>query len=1319
MADESTFGGDSIPGTTAGGNTEFGSGLSFGGGSNAPDDALPAGARATEGELGTNTIDVKGFGKGMARIMGAPDYRAPDPQMSALDQTADTLQQRIQRANQIASNPLLQFFSPEGVQKAREFVPAATEKLQQIKTQQAAILAGKQQAATLGLAPGEVANEATMADRVEAAKARALRGDLKVFKGLQAVDPKTAEAIQDQVHEVAAAHLGQAQFAFDKLSNMRNQGEYTAAVRSLRADGTLSGLEALGLKVPTSFDEFSANKGREAQALREARIGIDTVRQKLEERNTYQPMEKKEAETYNGRFTTVHGDQITNGTWARNASSNSRGLIVNGAADPRDLGKKFTLASPEQRKAIGDEATGAVPKVELEKARAFDRTYKLATPTAEQARRGDVINTNPNVQQALAEQLASLLRGGSGGATSGLLNIETSKRGAVQAMLDSITAGYAGGINTITGKEVRGYMTKLTQGQIREVIDGIKAHNDELLEDRIGPIARRAGALGLDTTAFGYGKEEAAGVIGNAIEQGRIEQIERMLPNHQAIGGGDGVFQLGAQRPGASAVAAPPGTQPVTQLPGAAPLQTPVQQGTNPTPSGSPVAPGPASPGSAPPAGPQPSPAPGPAGGGGPSGGAPQTIAGQQVNVALPPGASPNFLKATQRIESGNEKDPWKAGNDKSSASGAFQFINSTWAASKPPGAPDRARDATPEQQAQAFATLTAKNAASLSANRLPVNDTTLYIAHNLGSGGAATLLQADPNADARTVIGEQAARNNPMFFKGRPTVAKVLERYAAEMNATPEPDKPKPGAPAAAAAEAPSFLQRVSRVLSQGVQGGDAAKDKAVADVGNAAVENAPAIASTGGAVLGSVAGPAGAVAGGAAGGGAGQALKDWLQGRDQSPAAIAKETALGGVLGVGTAARPLASAVVRATGAGAVEAGAKAAEGGDAGDVVDAAGKGVAAAAGGEIFGRALGMVGHKVWNMFAPEAKTAVREAAEKYATAEATLAKEAPTLPSVGGSAGGKNPAYEAAEKARTDAEKVLKDAGLKPEEAAYAHKVSSEGVPKQEAQITRPAELEKKKLGEGYQAIEDAFGKKSEKIGYGEVKPWPKLPDGPRAAVENKQVSTKHAELAERVEAAITAPAANWREKWVQLKDARSDLLKAERDALSSTESGRTQTARDMRALADTVRKQQERAARFVFGQKDGELMMQHMKVIDARYRRLMDATNDGELMKAATMKGEAGREADRKFRAFAHDDPQAIAAWDAMKRGTSLSRAIGFAQHVPLVEKFIPVKLAEFVQERAAGNPAKFADFVKQDAAFAKAVRDLMGTAAARGATMQ
>jgi hypothetical protein len=1346
--DESAFGGESIPGTMAGGNTEFGSALAFGGEGQAmggadvpspiaaPANAPPAPIAPREPERTSND----GFGASLKSILPGPNYNRPDPAMSALDQSANMLEQRVKRANEVAANPLLQFFNPEGVTKAREFIPQAAEQLQKIRTQQAAIKAGKQQAETLGLQPGDVPDEASMADRVEVAKARALKGDLRVFKGLQAVDPKAAESIVDQVQEVAAGHLTKAQYAFDKLSNTTNQGEYQGALNQLRREGALQGLEALGLKVPGSIAEFGKVKATEGQALREARMGVDAVRAKLEERNTYQPMEEKEAKTYAGRLTTAFGDQISNGTWGRNASSNARGLIVNGAADPRDLGKKYTLATPEQRKAIREEAEGVVPKAELEKARAFDRTLELAIPTPEQVKRGDKINTNPNVQQAIAEQLASMLRGGTGGANVGLLQIETSKRGAVQGLLDNIIAGYAGGINTITGKDVRGYMSKLTQDQIREVLDGIKEHNDELLNDRVAPIAKRAGALGLDTTAFGWGKDEAAGVIGQAIEAGRLEQIERLMPFHQSIGGGDGVFQLGAQRPGAGAVSSPPGTAPTTQIPGAPPVATPVQQASGPNPAGAGVPPvTPPSGGAAPPAGvPATSPTVGPAPAGGspaaPGTPTPVRVAGLDLNVALPPGASPDYVNKMQRIESGREKDPWKAvppknpdGTRMSSASGAFQFIKSTWAANKPPGAPDSAKDATPQQQAEALVKFTAQNAKALAGAKLPVNDTTLYIAHNLGSGGASQLLSAPPTADAKEIVGADAARNNPKFFRGKPTVATVLQRYAEEMDKGGAPDdggpKPQPGA-GGATAEAPSLLARLNRALMSGVKGtdekGGVTVEEAAAEsrkVGAAATENAPAIGSTLGAAVGSVAGPFGTVAGGAAGGSAGQSLKDYLQGRDQSPKDIVKEGALGGVLGVTVAGRPLVSAAVRAAGAGGVEAGAKAAEGGDAADVLEAGGKGTALAAGGEAFGRALGMVGHKVFNMFAPEAKQAVRTAAGKYADAEDVLAKE---LPKIQGAEGASmpNPKYEAAEQAKTQAEKVLKDAGLKPEEAAYAHKVATEGnVPKNEAVAAKPGAVEKAEVTAGMNQLTKEIGEK----GVGALKAAAKLPDGPRAAVEAKRVSKDHEELAERVEMAITAPAPDWGTKWKQLVEARSDLLKAERDALASTVPGKTRTAKDMRELADTVRVQQEKAAKYVFGEQDGAAFMKRLNVLDKRYAILMEATGgtvDG-ITKAAKLTGEAGRAADRKFKAFAHDDPTAIAAWEALRgQPGTLSKVLGFAQHIPIVEKAVPEKLVEYLRNRAAGSPAKFADFVKQDPAFAQMLRDAVGGAVQRGVTM-
>lgn len=1288
--------------------------------------AAPEPVRLAPPDPGTAPpVSMPSFGDGLRKIIPGPNYRAPDPEQSALDQTADTLQQRIKRANEVATNPLLQLFNPEGVQKARDFVPQATEMLQKIKAQKSAIQAGRTQAETLGLAPGEVADEATVADRVTVAQAKALKGDLNAFKGLQAVDPKAAEAIQDRVYETTAGHLTKAQYAFDSLSGMQNQGQYAAKINQLRKDGTLADLEALGLKVPGSFDQFNNLRGPTAKVLREARVSMDTIRQKLEERNTYQPMEEKEAKTYNGRLTTAFGDQITNGTWSRNAAAGTRGLIVNGAADPRELGKSFTLASPEQRKAIKEEFDGAVPKADLDKYREFSRTYKLATEDAKGNKVTDgKINTNPNVQQGIAEGLASMLRGGHGGANVGLLQIELAKRGWAQGAIDGLVSNYNGALNTLfknANDEGKPYLSQNTQKQIRDVMDVLKTYNDKSIDDRAASIAHRAGALGLDSSVLGLGKNEA-GSIADALEQGRIAQIERMLPNHQAIGGGDGVFQLGAQRPGTNAVQPPQGASPpTTQLPGAPALATPVQQATQPG--------GPApAPGGPNPAGPNPA-------GAGVAPPKPTLIAGQQVAIPLPAGASPEYAARTQRIESGKEKDPWKAGTERSSASGAFQFINSTWEENKPAGAPARAKDATPAQQAEAFATLTAKNAAALAAAKIPVDDTSLYVTHNLGVGAGPKLLQAGPNADARKVVGEAAARNNPLFFKGRPTVATVLERYQKEMLGDNPAALSTTGGPASVEDRARQILDITDQAPGT-LQGlfSSTPPDKFAGDkiatpderANSPVTQNLPAIASTVGGVAGFAAGgPAGGVAGGAAGGGAGQAIKDYLQGRAQQPKEIAKEAALGGVLGVSSAGRPVLAAGARMVGAGAVEAADKAIEGGDASDIADAGGKGVLAAAGGEAFGRALGMAGHKLFTMFTPDAQAAVRTAAKELHDAGEVLKKEAPTITKADGTSA-PNPTYEAAKAVKEKAETAIKEMmpGAKPDEVAYAHKATAEKVPAQEAKVTRPAAVEEQRIGEGYEQLRNEIGER----GVGTLKPTPKLPDGPRAAVENKQVSAKHAELAERTEAAITAPAKDWKEKWTQLAAARSELLEAERDALAATTGGKSREAKDMRVLADSVRKQQEKAAKYVFGEKDGEAFMSRLKVLDVRYRNLMEATGNGDLMKAAAMKGEAGRDIDRKFRAFAHDDAQAVEAWGLMRKhsGGDPEKTVPWTvvlEGIPVVKHLKIAVLADMLrkasQERAAGMPVKFEDLVKaQDAITNRAVRDVTGTAAQRGAVM-
>jgi len=1318
-------------------------------------------------------------GGGFGSMFGTR-YTTPDPNTSPLDQTADLLKQRVERANQIGTNPFAQFFAPEQARAARDFVPAAVEKLQTIEKQKADIAAGRQQAETMGLAPGEVSDQATKEDRITVAQARALKGDLKAFQGLQAVEPKAAEAIQDQVHSAVAAHLTSAQAGFDKLANARNQSEYAAALKELRKGGSIAGLESLGLKVPEKFEQFGAVRGREAEALRNARIGVDTIRQKLEDRNTYQPMEEKEAKTYANRLTTVFGNlPMDNGTWSRNSAAGTRGAVFNGASNPSDLGKTFAVVKLETMKPIVEQFKEAMPKEDIEKFRNLDRIGTIATkdpngtyipPEGLVTKKGERIylNTNPNVQMGLSEGFATALRGGHGGATGGLLNIETSKRGAVQALLDKIKAGYSGGLDTITGEQVRGYLTQLTQKQQRQVLDGLREYNDKSIADRVGPIAKAAGAAGYDRSLFGLGKSEGGDAIDAAIKEGRQAQIQRMTPFHQAIGGGDGVFQTGAQRPGAGATGVPAGTQPTTQLPGARPLQTPVQQAISPpapTPSG--ATPPPTPPGGAPlaiPPGGSPSTGPGgtPSGGGGflqPQGGAqpdsqPPVGGPMPGRGGLPPGIkldNPAALDAaanrTIQIESG-----FKPGSKTGSYVGLGQWSKEEL---KRHGItnPDDI-----EQNRTALKTDMQVRAAKLQKDGLPATAANVYLMHQQGEAGLEAHLRNPGklawenvrfgyknDATAKAAIWGNMTPDMRQQFTGKGGVNAVTSGdftrlWEARYNNTDISGKNTGGRdertdPDLASYgrkhprfEPPGFLQRL---MSGDVPGGRATTERA-REVGT---EYAPQIGGMAGMVAGGAAGgPLGAVAGGAAGGGAGQSLKDYLQNREQSAGRIAKEAALQGVLGVVPEGRPIVGAATRMLGAGGVEGGAEAIGGGDAGDVAAAAVRGTGSAVFGESFGRALGMGLHKIYKLFTPDAKQAVIDAAKKYADAADVMRTEEPKLLNAAGASSGPNPKYAAAEVAKTEAETKLKEMlpGAKPEEMAYAHRVTSEGVPKQEAIVSRPGDTEKRAVGAGYQQLEQELpprkGMKAA-AGRAEAVEGTPLKNGPIAAIQNGDVvkSADNIQLAQHVENAIRAPAKTWAEKWNHLKEARTDLLQAERDALTSTEAGRSIKAADMRVFADTIRTQQEKVAEYVFGKKDGAAFIDRLKVLDVRYRKLMDATNGGDIAKAVAMKGDAGREAEKRFIAFAAGDPEAQAAYRAMRgvKGDAFEATIPWtvaAEGIPVIGRGVKlVKMAgmlnEYATRKAAGDSVKFRDLVKlPHDENGRLVRDVAGNAGARAA---
>jgi hypothetical protein len=515
-----------------------------------------------------------------------------------------------------------------------------------------------------------------------------------------------------------------------------------------------------------------------------------------------------------------------------------------------------------------------------------------------------------------------------------------------------------------------------------------------------------------------------------------------------------------------------------------------------------------------------------------------------------------------------------------------------------------------------------------------------------------------------------------------------------------PGPTPPAPTGPAPQ-----GFWSRLSSELMQGIPEPDRpqAASTAVSDIG-AGVRNAgPIAASFGGPIAGATVG--------AVTGAGGKLLEDL--GSGQTPTvgatlAAGGEGAAVGAMPAGTGAGMVATRAGLGAAAGGVAA---AGEGGNAVDDAIGAVEGAGGALLGEGFGRALGMAGHKVWSLFSPAAKKAVENAANVIATQEPKVADATGKMTD--------NPAY-------VSAEQTLKDAGLDPEQAAYAAKVTatSPTPPKAEALANRPVGLEKQNIGAGYQQVRSDIAGAQPNVTA--VKPQGPLPDGPKSLVANKQIPAVLADRADRAEMQITAPAGSLEEKWDHMFEERSKLLEDERGAL---EGGKTDLARGYRKIADSVRAYQEKLIGYAMGPKDGAALIDRLNALDTRYAKLMNATKGKDIVTAVSQKGDAGRTAQRYFDNLVGDDKVAKNALKTLLKlrkdgvgeseiitfgvGGDFAHNIGNAVHMggPATAAFsvarIAYKLRQYITARGAGMPVKFRDML---------MRDTTGMGAALGA---
>ncbi len=124
------------------------------------------------------------------------------------------------------------------------------------------------------------------------------------------------------------------------------------------------------------------------------------------------------------------------------------------------------------------------------------------------------------------------------------------------------------------------------------------------------------------------------------------------------------------------------------------------------------------------------------------------------------------YMRKTKGAES---KGDVNAKNERSSATGLYQFTTETWKdmIRKYPnlGLTANGRN-DPAQQEKAMAAFTRENEAGLKASGIPINDGSRYLAHFAGIGGAKAVWKADPNRSVQETLNEMKAGHGNAVIK-------------------------------------------------------------------------------------------------------------------------------------------------------------------------------------------------------------------------------------------------------------------------------------------------------------------------------------------------------------------------------------------------------------------------------------------------------------------------------------------------------------------------------------------------------------------------
>lgn len=556
---------------------------------------------------------------GAAQGIGGSDRTMVPPYQPGADSQEiqkQMLQGQAEKWEAYARNPINQLISAKEVEQALNYAAEKRGKINDIEKEQQQQQDVQAKARNAGVAVGPKATDATVLEQL---KRKYQSGDPIAVSN--AADVLTAsgqgawvEAMRSQAMTKMEDTMKSRHGILEELSAATTDEAYNRKRKEIIASG-----RDPGYQIPKSLGEWENPKnpqGRSSrdEAFRKSMVMFQRYRTTQAQQTDYNPITDEKAAKVaadKASYSTgepmhqvqgvQHGGHLATGGQAQTGSHNIMGY----GSDWNNYDK---AAQEEVEKMI----TAANPTAERTKMAQFNQIYEMATTDPKTGKRmieganEKQINTNPFVQNGIAEGFAGRMRLGDGGANGQLMKLQLAKLGPVQKGLDELITAYAGGKNVVTG-EMSPYLSKMTQAQMRYVLDFLKTTGDKDVAGRLGAAAERAGMYGATADKLPL-EPDLQKLIQGRIDIGREKEIQNMGLQNRIIGEDYSIF-LGkgnAARLVPGAIRTP---VPATSLPALYPeLTAPPPAATSSAPGGG---------GSRPlPGAPQPQPQPG--GGGNP-----------------------------------------------------------------------------------------------------------------------------------------------------------------------------------------------------------------------------------------------------------------------------------------------------------------------------------------------------------------------------------------------------------------------------------------------------------------------------------------------------------------------------------------------------------------------------------------------------------------------------------------------------------------------------------------------------------------------------